>query len=374
MRIVLALSLWIGCISAVWPCAPAYRRGEVMQVVSETALIVYDPKAKMQHFVRQAQFQTNSLSFGFLVPTPSRPLLADVDERLFAQLSRFTEPETITETRWVDHSLWEWFKERAAQPLRGEIGDASAPPERPAVQVIDRVSVGGMEATILRATDAEKLRDWLNQHGFEARPALTEWLKVYVDQGWYLTAFQYKKSDASAGGYRAQPIRISCATDKPFYPYREPADSRSTDKKVSRQLRLFFASTEHYHGALGSRSTWSGQTVWSAPLSAEQTERLGELLSDPRAENEQSPLAVRLPETVWLTEYVDSSSPRPGFEEVFFQKSGFNEIVKRPPHIVYQTLHRIDPREIATVWIVGIVLLMGIGLFLIYRYCMVPGR
>jgi hypothetical protein len=143
---------------------------------------------------------------------------------------------------------------------------------------------------------------------------------------------------------------------------------------VSRQLRLFFASTEHYHGALGSRSTWPGQTVWSAPLSAKQTERLGELLSDPRAENEQSPLAVRLPETVWLTEYVDSSSPRPGFEEVFFQKSGFNEIVKRPPHIVYQTLHRIDPREIATVWIVGIVLLMGIGLFLIYRYCMVPGR
>jgi hypothetical protein len=239
------------------------------------------------------------------------------------------------------------------------------------VEVIDRQTVAGMEATILRATDAEKLREWLNRHGYEARPALTEWLKVYVDQGWYLTAFQYKKPENASRGLTARAVRISFATDRPFYPYREPADSRANKSLGSRTLRVFFASTKRVTGTLGERGAWPGETVWSAPLAEAQTALLRQNLTDPRPVSEHGPVAVQLPETVWLTEFVDRSSPRPGTDEVSFQESTDQSVLKRPAEVTYDVRPRINPRELTAVSLIGAALMLGVGFFTL-RYLRSP--
>jgi hypothetical protein len=49
----------------------------------EDALIVWDPGKGMEHFIRRARFDTTAKDFGFLVPTPSKPELAEVPDSLF---------------------------------------------------------------------------------------------------------------------------------------------------------------------------------------------------------------------------------------------------------------------------------------------------
>jgi hypothetical protein len=338
-----------------------------MGIDEEAALIVYDPQAKMQHFIRQANFRTDAAYFGFLVPTPTMPQLAEVGDSLFGGLQSFTLPETRTQVVWRDRSLFEWGVVRTTF-VAGAVADRATPQ---AVEVLDQQKVAGMEATILRATDAKKLREWLNQHGYEARPALTEWLRVYVDQGWYLTAFQYKKSNDKAPKFRSRAVRISFATDTPFYPYREPADSRENAPSGPRTLRLFYATTDRVSGHLGTDGTWPGRTVWSAPLSGSQKETLQRDLTDPRSDAKLSATPVELPETLWLTEFEDTASPRPGTDEVFFQKSDSQENVKRPPYIVNEYRDRINPREITAVSVILGTMLLGVG-FLTLRYLCSP--
>ena len=62
-------------------CAAVGRRGEVVRLASESAIIVWDAASKTQHFIRRARFETKARDFGFLVPTPTRQELAEASDR-----------------------------------------------------------------------------------------------------------------------------------------------------------------------------------------------------------------------------------------------------------------------------------------------------
>src|SRR5262249_59090346 len=79
-------------------CATAWPRGERVRIPTESALIIWDEKSKTQHLIRRASFETRLPYFGFLVPTPTKPVLAEVPDDLFRQLEDWTKPETKTKT------------------------------------------------------------------------------------------------------------------------------------------------------------------------------------------------------------------------------------------------------------------------------------
>ena len=91
--------------SASDACAPAPMRGVVVEVASESAIIIWDAKTKTQHFIRRATFtatgkdSTPVKDFGFLVPTPSQPVLEEADDKAFDELAKITAPKTVTEKR-----------------------------------------------------------------------------------------------------------------------------------------------------------------------------------------------------------------------------------------------------------------------------------
>ncbi len=89
----LAVAVWIASRpdDAVG-CGGAYRPGERVDVADETALIVWDAKTRTQHFIRRATFLSTAYDFGFLVPTPNRPQLAESSDDLFADLAAITAP------------------------------------------------------------------------------------------------------------------------------------------------------------------------------------------------------------------------------------------------------------------------------------------
>lgn len=299
---VLALvGVVLGRTAVVHACAAAPPRGEEVRVAQEEAIIVWDAATGTEHFIRRAGFESTSPSFGFLVPTPSKPELGEVGADAFSQLAFEIRPETRTEIEGTDFQL--------TSLLFFTLGaDRSAPTAgAPAVRVLGIATVAGYDATIVEADDPKALAQWLGDHGFDATAELEQWLAPYVRDRWVITAF--KVAGEGEGPLGTAAVRMSFATDRPFYPYREPAGQQShAAGKLqiqgrapdSRLLRVFFVSDERVDGWLGEKP-WSAQVLWSRPIDR-FAESLAPLVGSHRH----------------LTVFHDDSFPRPGIAEVWF--------------------------------------------------------
>jgi hypothetical protein len=315
-------------------CGGVYHPGERVDVADETALIVYDEATKTQHFIRQATFVGSAYDFGFLVPTPTRPQLESADPDLFTELAKITEPKT--ETRF---EIGVNIGCGGGSPVITEKLNAELPR---GVVVLEQKRVGDLDAAVLAFRHnpgqqpegaAEELLTWLNNHQYAVRPDLADWLVPYVRDRWVITAFKIagqptEKTRPTEGiALNASAVRMSFKTDRPFFPYREPADQRDERaKNVPRLLRVYVAAKQRMSGKFGTGSTaWVGKTVWAnAVTELEHTSLLGK---------------AKLPaETAaggwWLTEFEDRSSPRRGTEEVYFEPAADKSIVARAPRIV----------------------------------------
>lgn len=300
MRHALIAAVLIAGASRAFACAPAPHAGERIDVVEESAVIVWDPATKTEQFIRRARFRGEARDFGFLVPTPSVPALAEFDDGIFDTLVQKTTRKTVYSTRKeID---WTPFLVRLFVLGDGnrEMTTAAAP-----VEVLSTEKIAGYEASILDATDATALQAWLEEHGYETTPDLTEWLDVYVRQGWKITAFKVEKPAETA------PVRMTFTTDRPFFPYREPASQRE-NTSTGRSLRIFFLGPERVAGTIGEGTPWPSDVMWSETIDT----NLG---------------GIPLPAGTRLTRFDDTSSPRPGSDDLFFARSADqSEVIPEP--------------------------------------------
>lgn len=316
-------------------CAIVPPRGGQIGISSENALIVYDSATKTEHFIRTASFSASaSADFGFLVPTPSKPELAESSPDVFGALAEITKPRTVVERRAREPNFGCALLPESRVEFRA-VGSAVMPSAKADVSVIDRKRVGAYDAVVLQADDPKKLREWLTTNGCDARPQLEEWFKAYTANGWFLTAFKIAADDgktpAGAKTVNNSAVRISFKTDTPFYPYREPEDARSeAAAKMSRTLRVFVLSDSRVNGTIGKgdgAEAFPGRTVWSNKA---ESGRLAFAAS-------QAKLPEPLGSRDWhLTEFEDRSSPRPGTDEVYFTAAADQSAVERPPHVIYE--------------------------------------
>lgn len=296
-------------------CAAAPRRGEFIDVNSEEAIIIYDAMNKTEHFIRRSNFRTQSSDFGFLVPTPSKPEIGEVQSSLFMTLHSATAPRHV-ESGNVKRVV---VKKNEPQSAARAPGMAGGAPE-----ILGKGDAAGLAYVILRADDLDGLKKWLEENKYDSRPELVEWLKWYVDNKWIITAFKIKQDPVAQNDHWYKSIRMSFETDKPFYPYREPEDMR---KKAGgqRSLRVFYLGDWKVAGRLGADGNWPARTAWANVLPAQTLATFSQGLGLPlQATN-------RIKSQTWrLTEFEDNSAPRPGTAEVFFEKSQDQETVERP--------------------------------------------
>jgi hypothetical protein len=304
-------------------CMSVSPQGAQVQIMDEAAVIVWDAATHTEHFVRRATFNTEARDFGFLVPTPDVPQLTEVGNDVFDRLQKLTAPEEREETRRHFNFL-PLFGDLPTDPLlptlskQMAVKSAVTAGAAGGVQVLNRTQVGGYDAVVLEADQAGALSDWLKAHGYAARSTLTDWLAPYVAAHWKITAFKIAKP-AGQGIYEASSpaslaaVRLSFHTDRPFYPYREPADARTEGNYApGRWLSAIVLSTERVDGRLGAAPNaplWPGQVQWTnrLPDSARATAASSLKLS-----------AKQLPANLWMTVMLDASSPRPGTDEVYF--------------------------------------------------------
>ncbi len=286
-------------------CAPAPPAGEPVRIADEEAIIAWDAAKQRQHFIRRASFRASGRAFGFLVPSPTKPELGEVDGRVFQELAEHLRPRVIhEEAGWDVRPGCMFLLERSAGTAPGD-----------AVRVLGEARVAGFDAVILAADDPGALSRWLAERGFAEGPALVEWLAPYVAKKWILTAFKVADPEPGDAGAPQPPsgrgvgtsaVRMTFTTDRPFYPYREPADQREVLPAshrhlavAERMLRVHFVSDQRFEGALGDGSHFPGRVKFAGEVT-------------------RPPSGGDLPERFFLTTFEDESNPRPGTDDVFF--------------------------------------------------------
>jgi hypothetical protein len=286
------------------PCAIATRPGERVEVADETAIIVWDEARKVEHFIRTISFSTGDVGqFGFLVPTPARPALGEVPLTLFAELHR-----AVTGAR-EDHGISLGLSCLSAPTMfmaKSKSVDRGDP-----VRVLERTTVAGYDVAVLESDSATALAEWLTSHGFSSRPQLAGWLAPYVAARWKLTAFRFRGSGEATTPTSA--VRMSFASGRPFFPYREPADAAPTQLPW-RTLRVHLVGGRKMEGSLvdgtaGGTRTWPGELEYAGQLPG--------LASMLRAAVPDG----ALPERPWLMSFLDPSVTRPP-GELYFAPSG----------------------------------------------------
>ena len=286
-------------------CAPAPRHGERVDVAEESAVIVWDPTTKTEHFIRRATFTGEAREFGFLVPTPTVPVLARVDDDVFDRM----QEKTTRRTEYRTEQVVDWTPLLFMPFVRSRKGEGAAG-ARPPVEVLSTQKVAGYDAAILGANDATALSQWLAGNGYATTPDLAEWLEVYVRQGWIVSAFKIDK-EADAITVRTSAVRMSFVTERPFFPYREPASQRE-GTSVPRVLKVWFIGPERITGRVGGQP-WPGQMYWSESV---KDHEVGGVKVAPGAR---------------MTAFEDHATPRPGVDDLYFQRDADQrEVVPAP--------------------------------------------
>jgi len=259
-------------------CAGVGRRG-LVPITGERALIVWDPETRTEHFVRTAAFADAPEDFAFLVPTPSEPELTEVDD-IFGELF------AMVRTHRYDSR-------------GGTLGGG--------VTLVRRQVVAGMDAAVLRASDAGALARWLRRHRFARSRALRSWLRKYVRRGWYVTAFRLRPEEVGASA-ETRVLRMSFETPKPVYPYSEPASA----EQEPRPLRVYVAAPRRMEARRGDQR-WL-EPAFARDFEGERDRRFRELLA--RAVPEDAAQRAK-----WLTVF-DEPESRRGRRDLTFREAG----------------------------------------------------
>ncbi len=318
---VLALAALVTDSLPADACAPAPPKGAEVKIADEEAVIVWDPATKTETFIRRAQFQSTAKSFGFLVPTPTKPALGEVDGELFPALADVIRPETKIVK---DGNFYEFAP--ASLMCLGGAAKKGEPEAASAVRVIQSAHVAGMDATTLEADDPAALGAWLGEHGFESSEELQAWLAPFVAQHWKITAFVIgtDQRDGEQFEMSTKSVKMTFTADAPFYPYSEPEPPRFGTMSIPpRMLRVFFVSDQRYTGRLGERP-WMASTLYSAPVTLPA---------------EYGVAGKR------TTVFIDETAVRSGHDEVTFVPHTDQSEVKPPPFIVKKKRYILVPLE-----------------------------
>lgn len=341
-------------------CCPAFPHGHPIQIASQRILIAWDPQTKIEHFVREAGFRNPGRNapvvegnreladdFGFLVPSPTQPSVEAANGEVFQRLEEKTQPRIEYRDQWQVAPIAALLLPFLLLQSHSRMVPIASPAAvEKSVEVLETKQVAGYDVSVLKASDANALSQWLGEHGYDSRPDLTTWAEPYVAQGWIITAFKYARD---AEQVEAGAVRMSFTTERPIFPYRVPVD-QIADSGRGNLLRTYVIGPGRATGTLGAGSTatpWNQAKVrYAMPLNSLESELL---------------LAGAIPDgsgtiSGWLTAFNDPTWPS-GTEDLWFdfdaKAQPFQEV-----RVVVTKRNFFLPLDLLTLCSVGLVLVV----------------
>lgn len=235
----------------------AFNEDSPMTLVGERAIIVWDAARQREHFVREASFDGEAKDFGFIVPAPTKPDVAEADEEAFEELERLVPvPRPRTDTDSVA---------------------AAADEGAESVELIEQYMVGDFEVSVLKGTDGAAINGWLKANSYTSRPGMEAWLDHYAKMGWFFAALKFVRGEGQESS-ETTAVRVSFDTDVPFYPYKMPSDT--WPEGHYRPISLYFVSIGVARGKYrGGDGEWEAKVRWSGDLPRETATKLASLVS-----------------------------------------------------------------------------------------------
>jgi len=219
---VVALAAWVQGHEAS-ACGLFWGGQITPKIAVEQVLIVFDPAAEKEHFIRELRFKNADDPFAFVVPVPAAPEVAKVDGKPFSYLhSRwgFERPDEPAMAAFDGGGSW---GDGIGLGSFGGLGFGSGSGSGRGVQVVSQERVGSFTVAVLRSDDAGALGGWLKQNGFTSSKVSDQWLAGYTALNFFFAAFRYEKQGKDQGSeMKSESVRISFSTPQPYYPYREP--------------------------------------------------------------------------------------------------------------------------------------------------------
>ena len=270
----------------------------------EKVLIIHDEESGTEHFIREIAFAHAADPFGFVVPVPGKPTVAEVKKNLFTPLRKtFTFEPTFG-------GIGRGKGSGGASPASAGLGDGGG------VTVLSVERIGSFKAFVLAATDEAGLAQWLADNKFAQPTGAKEWLGHYVRMGFYYVALRYDppRKKQSGGAMGAETIRISFPTPMPYYPYLEPEEP-DLPRNDPRLLEVWYAGTKPVIPVC--LREYRGTNTWTRPLRAGESYEGDARASFAKAIDKE--ISELLPSgSVVVQTFRDQKRSRDGFGDILF--------------------------------------------------------
>jgi hypothetical protein len=200
-RLVFALA----AIAATMLATPVSRAGGVVarggthpHIDVESAWIVWEPASQREELIVSAQFSQGVEPFTWALPLPSHPDVGSVDVDLRLTLTKLIAAYQRRAPDWV-------------MPSRDNRGPLAA------VAFGDQ---GKVDSVVVQASQPDALPLLLGAPVARRWPVLDAWIERYARQEWEVVGLRLP-----IAGPRTQlpNVRMTFKTERPYYPYREPA-------------------------------------------------------------------------------------------------------------------------------------------------------
>jgi hypothetical protein len=322
MKSVAATPLALACIlqaNDAPACVAVAAPGSYVRLGAEKTLIVWDAKAKIEHFVRRPVFEGDPKSFGFIVPTPVKPDVAKESDDVFERLEALVPIPTPA------------VQGKGAP--RAAVAAAAAP-----VEVQQRVRIDDFELVTLKADDAGALVAWLGKNGFADRPEIGMWAQKYVARAWVFNAMRYAGA-ADERRVATPTVRLSFAIPAPFYPYTEappaPVEEQAFFMRTHaplgpRPLDVWFVAEDEVDARAGGKIAGPAKVARTVVTPAVLTQTLGPIDAwrfDPGSKG-----------TWTVTRFHESVARRVAFDDLVFDTASVDEgdagEKRKPPYIL----------------------------------------
>ena len=216
---------------------------ETATVVDERAIIRWDGSREEIEF--SIDLDASAKSAGLIFPTPSPAKVTASDEASFTAVENFAAPRAVLVNDW-----WGFGVE-------GEDRDSTEP------EVLDRVRLGSLEATTLRASNVTGMTTWLKANDYSLPKGGRDALKAYVKKGWSFVAIKLVDDAGLAG--KLDPIHLSFDTDQLVYPVRlgvNAAGPTSLRLYVFEEQRVVLRQFENSNRPVNAAQS----TVWAGKV------------------------------------------------------------------------------------------------------------
>lgn len=171
-----------------WGFVPPER--EYQPLNATEAFISYE--AGVQTLILKPEWQGNAEEFGIVYPTPAKPEVTEGPVDLFWQLEEATNPWTQPEIMFDDAVVMK----------------AASFDEAETVTVVEEKQVGEYDVTVLTATDADDLVEWLEDNDYNYTENDADKVEYYVEEGGFYFVALKVNADHFEKFPRPLPINI----------------------------------------------------------------------------------------------------------------------------------------------------------------------